>query len=154
MAEPTPQQRIESDLKTAMKAGQKEELATLRMLLAELKNERIRRRDEVDEPGFLAIVRKMIKQRDDAAGQYDKGNRPELADKERREAGFLQDTYLPKGPSEAEIRQAIEEYAAEHDLSGMAAMGKIMPAMIQRFEGRADNAIVSKVARDVLESRE
>ena len=109
MAEPTPQQRIESDLKTAMKAGRKDQVGTLRMLLAELKNERIRRGDDVDEPGFIAIVRKMIKQRDDSAAQYDKGNRPELAAKEREEAAYLQEEYLPKGPSEDEIRRAVEE---------------------------------------------
>jgi uncharacterized protein YqeY len=154
MAEPTPQQRIESDLKTAMKAGRKDQVGTLRMLLAELKNERIRRGDDVDEPGFLAIVRKMIKQRDDSAAQYDKGHRPELAAKEREEAAYLQEEYLPKGPSEDEIRQAVESFVEENDLSGMSAMGQVMPAMIERFEGRADNAVVSKVARAVLQSRE
>jgi len=152
MSEPTPQQRIETDLRAAMKAGEKEKVATLRMVLAELKNERIRRGDEVDEAGFIAILRKAIKQREEAAEQYDKGDRPEQADHERREAAFLQADYLPKGPSEEEIRKAVEEIVAAQGLSGMAAMGQVMPAVIQRFEGRADNAVISKIARQVLSS--
>ncbi|MGD2116513.1 MAG: GatB/YqeY domain-containing protein [Acidobacteriota bacterium] len=150
MSEQTPQQRVESDLKTAMKAGEKDKVSTLRMVLSELKNERIRKGAEVDEAGFIAILRKAIKQREDSAEQYDKGDRPEQAERERQEAAFLQSEYLPKEPSEDEIRRAVEEYVAEHGLSGMGAMGRVMPAMIERFEGRADNAVVSKIAREIL----
>jgi uncharacterized protein len=149
MADPTPQQRIETDLKTAMKAGEKERVGTLRMLLTDLKNERIRRGEEVDEAGFVAQVRKGIKQREESADQFDKGGRDDSAAKERREAEILS-AYLPAGPSEAEIRSAVEAHVAEHGLSGMQAMGKVMPAMIQRFEGRADNAVLSRIVRDVL----
>lgn len=151
MADPTPQGRIETDLKTAMKAGEKERVGTLRMLLTDLKNERIRRGGEVDEAGFTALVRKGIKQREESADQFDKGGREEQAAKERREAEILSG-YLPAGPGEAEIRAEVESYVAEHDLSGMQAMGKVMPAMIQRFEGRADNAVLSKIVREVLSS--
>lgn len=152
MADPTPQQRIEADLKNAMKAGEKERVGTLRMLLTDLKNERIRRGEEVDETGFTALVRKGIKQREESAEQFEKGDREESAAKERREAEILA-VYLPDEPSEAEIRSAVESHVAEHDLSGMAAMGQVMPAMIERFEGRADNAVLSKIVRDVLSSR-
>ncbi len=69
MTTTTPQQRIEADVKTAMKAGEKERLSTLRMLLTEIKNERIRRGSEVDEPGFVSLVRKAIKQREEASLQ-------------------------------------------------------------------------------------
>lgn len=152
MADPTPQQRIEADLKTAMKAGEKERVGTLRMLLTDLKNERIRRGEEVDEAGFTGLVRKGIKQREESAEQFEKGEREESAAKERREAEILAG-YLPAGPSEAEIRSEVEAYVAAHDLSGMASMGKVMPAMIERFEGRADNAVLSKIVRDVLSSK-
>lgn len=152
MADPTPQQRIEADLKNAMKAGEKERVGTLRMLLTDLKNERIRRGEEVDEAGFTGLVRKGIKQREESAEQFERGDREESAAKERREAEILAD-YLPAGPSEAEIRSAVESYVAEHDLSGMAAMGRVMPAMIERFGGRADNAVLSKIVRETLSSR-
>ena len=152
MAEPTtgtPQQRIEADLKEAMKARDKERVSTLRMLLTELKNERIRQGGEVDDATFLSLVRKGIKQREDSAEQYEKGGREEQAAQERREAETLQ-TYLPAAPSEEEIRAAVESYTTEHDLAGPQAMGRVMPAMIERFGGRADNAVVSRIAREVL----
>lgn len=145
----TPQQRIESDLKEAMKARDKERVSTLRMLLTELKNERIRQGGDVDEATFLSLVRKGIKQREESAEQYETGGREEQAALERREAETLQ-KYLPAAPSEEEIRSAVESYAAEHDLSGPQAMGRVMPAMIERFGGRADNAVVSRIAREVL----
>lgn len=149
MAE-TPQQRVEADLKTAMKARDAARVGNLRMLLADLKNERIRRGEEVDETGFLALVRRGIKQRQEAAEQFEKGGRPEQAAKERREAEELGD-YLPAAPSEEEIRSAVEAFVAERGLAGPAAMGQVMPAMIERFAGRADNATISRVARDVLQ---
>src|SRR3954449_4412650 len=103
---PLPQQRIEADVKAALKAGEKEKLSTLRMLLTEIKNERIRRGGrggrgrllvagthglsaagggEVDEAGFVPLVRKAIKQREEAATQYRNGHREDLAAKEEAE---------------------------------------------------------------------
>ena len=146
-----PQQRVEADLKTAMKAREKERTATLRMLLTEVKNERIRRGEPVDEAGFVSLVRKAIKQRHEAAEQFEKGGRDDSAAQERREAEMLE-AYLPAAPSDAEIRAAIEDYVFREGLSGPQAMGRVMPAMIARFEGRADNAVVSRIAREVLAS--
>lgn len=145
----TPQQRIEADLKAAMKAGEKERLSTLRMLLTELKNERIRRGAEVDEAGFASAVRKAIKQREEAAEQYRKGNRPELAEKEDGEAKILA-TYLPAQADEATIRAAIEALVAERGLSGPAAMGVIMKETLAKLGSAADGAAVSRIAREVL----
>lgn len=146
-----PQQRIESDLKAAMKAGDKEKVSTLRMLLAELKNERIRRGSAVDEEAFVAVLRRGTKQRADAAEQYRKGGRPETAEKEEREAAILE-AYLPQQADEAEIRTEIEKYVAAHGLSGPAAMGRVMGAMMQHFGPRADGSTVNRIARDVLAS--
>jgi uncharacterized protein YqeY len=149
MSTPTPQQRIEADVKTAMKERRKEELSTLRMLLGDLKNKKIELGRDVQEDEFMAIVRRSVKQRQDAAQQYRDGDRQELAEKEEREAETL-GGYLPAAPSDDEIRAAITEFVTSENLSGPAAMGKVMPAMIQRFEGRADNATISRIAREVL----
>ncbi len=146
---PTPQQRIEADLKTAMKAGEKERLSTLRMLLTEVKNERIRRGGEVDDATFAGLTRKAIKQREEAAEQYRKGNRPELADKEESEAKLLA-AYLPAQADEAAIRAAVEALVAERGLSGPAAMGPVMKEVLARFGSAADGATVSRIAREVL----
>jgi hypothetical protein len=145
----TPQQRVEADLKTAMKAGEKVRLSTLRMLLAEVKNDRIRRGGEVDEAAFAGLVRKAIKQREEASEQYRKGDRPELADKEEGEAKLLA-AYLPAQVDEATIRAAVEALIAERGLSGPAAMGPVMKEMLARFGSSADGAVVSRVAREAL----
>lgn len=145
----TPQERIESDLKAAMKARESERVGTLRMLLAEVKNERIAAGAEVDETRFAALVRKGIKQRHEAAEQFRKGGREESAAKEEREASLLE-TYLPQQASEEEIRAAVEAFASEQNLSGGAAMGAVMKEMMARFGARADGGTLSRITREVL----
>jgi uncharacterized protein len=145
----SPQPRLEADVKEAMKAGDKERLSTLRLLLAAVKNERIARGSEVDEAAFASITRKAIKQREEAAEQYRKGDRPELAEKEERE-GKLLAVYLPAQIGEGQIRAAIETLVTERSLAGNAAMGQIMKEMIARFGAAADGAVISRVAREIL----
>jgi uncharacterized protein YqeY len=145
----TPQQRIEAEVKAAMKAGEKEKLSTLRMLLTEIKNERIKRGSDVDEAGFTALVRKAIKQREEAAAQYHNGGREELAAKEESEKEMLA-AYLPAQADEGQIRTAVEAFVAERGLSGPAAIGQIMKEMLARFGTAADGATVNRIAREVL----
>ena len=145
----TPQQRIEAEVKAAMKAGDKERLSTLRMLLTEIKNERIRRGSDVDEAGFVSLVRKAIKQREESAVQYRKGNREELAAKEEAEKALLEG-YLPAQVDEAQIRTAVEEMVAARGLSGPAAIGPVMKEMLARFGSSADGATINRIAREVL----
>lgn len=148
----TPQQRIEADLKEAMKARETRRVATLRMLLSETKNERIRRGSEVDEAAFSTLVRKAIKQREEAAEQYRKGGRASSAAAEEDEAELLR-AYLPRQAEESEIRRAIEELVAAQGLSGPGAMGPVMKEMVARFGARADGATLSRIARQVLAER-
>ncbi|HEX2645028.1 MAG TPA: GatB/YqeY domain-containing protein [Thermoanaerobaculia bacterium] len=149
MTTTTPQQRIEADVKTALKAGEKEKLSTLRMLLTALKNEKISRGADVDEEGFVSLVRKAIKQREEAATQYRQGGREELAAKEQSEGEILA-AYLPAQVGEAQIRAAIEEFVAAQGLSGPAAMGAIMKEMKVRFGSSADGATLNRIARETL----
>jgi uncharacterized protein YqeY len=149
----SPQQRVEADLKAALKAGEKERLSTLRLLLTDVKNERIRRGEEVDEETFTAVVRRALKQRAEAAESYRKGGRPELADKEEREAAVLEG-YLSKQASEDEVRAAVEEIAAAENLSGAQAMGPLMKAALARLGASADGKTVSRIAREVLTARQ
>lgn len=149
----TPQTRVETDLKAALKSGDKERLSTLRLLLTEVKNERIRRGGDLDEEAFTAVVRRALKQRQESAESYRAGGRPELAEKEEREAAMLGE-YLPKQASEAEIRSAIEEIAAAENLSGNAGMGPLMKAALARLGTAADGKTVSRIAREVLTARQ
>lgn len=144
-----PQERIESDVKEALRSGEKEKLSTLRLLLSEIKNERIRSREEVDEETFFRLVRKGIKQRKDSAEQYRKGSRAELAEAEEREAEYLL-AYLPAQAGEAELRAAIQEFVEAEGLSGPGAIGPVMKAMVARFAGQADGGTISRIAREVL----
>jgi len=146
---PPPQPRIEADLKAALKAGEKEKLQTLRLLLAEIKNERIRRGGEVDEAGFVGLVRKAIKQREEAAAQYRAGQRQELAAKEESEAAILAG-FLPAAADEGEIRAAVAALIAERGLSGPQAIGPVMKEMLARFGTSADGATINRIARELL----
>lgn len=145
----SPQERLEADVKTALKAGEKERLTTLRMLLSEVKNEILLHNHEVDETRFVALVRKAIKQRHEAATQFRAGGRLESAEQEEREAVLLA-AYLPQTVPEDELTQAITELIALRGLSGPAAMGVVMKEIMARFGNRADGATVSRLARQAL----
>ncbi len=146
---PTPQETIQTQVKEALKAGDKDRLSTLRLLLAAIKNETIRAGEEVDEAGFLKLVRKAIKQRKDSAEQYRKGDREELASKEEREAKILA-AYLPPQVDEEELRSSIAALVESEGLAGPAAIGTIMKTMIAKYAGRTDGGTVNKIARKLL----
>jgi uncharacterized protein len=149
-AEGTPRAEVERDLKEALRARETERLQTLRMLLAEVKNRSIELGRDLEREEFTALVRKGIKQRHEAAQQYE-GRRPELQAKELREAEHLE-RYLPAQVSEDDLRQAIRELIAERGLSGPAGIGPVMKEMLKRFGGAADGATVNRIAREVLSS--
>lgn len=146
---PAPKDRIAAEVKVALKAGDKERLSTLRLLIADLQNEALKTNREVEEAGFQAIVRRAIKQRNEAAEQFRKGNRPELAEKEEREAAIL-GGYLPRQASEDEIRDAIRDIVASRGLEGPAALGVVIKETLARFAGAADGALVHRLAREIL----
>ena len=149
--EGSPRADLERDVKEALRARENERLQTLRMLLAEVKNKSIELGRDVDRDEFTGLVRKAIKQRQEAAQQFEQGGRPELREKEMREAALLE-RYLPAQASEDDVRQAIRAMVAERGLSGPAAMGQVMKEMLKRFGGAADGATVSRLAREVLSS--
>jgi uncharacterized protein YqeY len=145
----TPQEQIQNDIKSALRAGEKERLSTLRMLLTEIKNEKIRAGQEVEEATFIGLVKKAIKQRQDAAEQYRKGERLELAEKEEREFKILAD-YLPEQVSDDQIRAAIETLVKEEGLEGPRAIGVIMKSVLAKFGDQADGRTINRIAREVL----
>lgn len=150
--EASPQQRVETDLRAALKSGDKERLSTLRLLLTEVKNERIRRGEELDDEAFVAVVRRAVKKCREAAEGYRSGGREEQAAKEEREAEVLEG-YLPRQASEAEVRAAVEEIAAAEGLAGPQDMGPLMKAALARLGASADGKTVSRIAREVLTAR-
>jgi len=145
----TPREEIQAQLTEALKSHQETRVATLRLLLTAVDNERIAKGADVDEEGFLRIVQKALKQRKESAEAYTKGGRDELAARESAEAEVLA-AFLPPQADEAEIRSAIEELVAAEGLAGPQAMGLVMKAMVARFAGSADGGTISRIAREVL----
>lgn len=145
----TPLEMLMTDIKAAMRARAKLKLSTLRMLLAEMKNEKIATGQEVDEKTFLRLVQRSVKQRKEAATKFRQGERIELAEKEESEMEILQE-YLPQAVSEEELRAAVEEFVAQENLEGPRGLGAVMKEMMGRFAGRVDGGALQKIARDVL----
>jgi len=140
--------RIQSDLKEAMKARDSIRVGTLRMLLAALKNRKIEKREELTEEECLAVVGKELKNRKEAAEQY-AGRRPELAEKELAEAAVLE-SYLPKQLSEDEIRALVRETIESTGASDPSDLGKVMGPIMGRVKGRADGSRVRQVVQEEL----
>jgi uncharacterized protein len=135
-------QRINDDVKQAMRAGDKSRLKTLRMVTAAIKQREVDERIELDDSQVLAVVEKMIKQRRESAEQYRSGDRAELAEIEEAEIAILQD-YLPEPLSDEELAQVIDAAIAESGASSMADMGQVMGLIKGRVQGRADMGQVS-----------
>ena len=136
-------EQVKAAMKAAMKAREKETLATIRLIQAEFKRVEVDERIEIDDARALAIMDKMVKQRRDSANQFRDADRPELADVEDAEIAIIQ-TFLPAQLSAEEIDTLIDEALAGIDAEGMAAMGPLMGLLKPQLQGRADMGEVSK----------
>src|SRR5580704_8932294 len=116
--------KILEDMKTAMRGQEKERLATIRLIMAALKQREVDDRIELSDEQILAILNKMIKQRRDSISQFEAGNRPDLAKKEAEEILVIQQ-YLPQQMSEAEIEQAVAAALQESGAASAKDMGKV-----------------------------
>ncbi|MEW5892045.1 MAG: GatB/YqeY domain-containing protein [Pseudomonadota bacterium] len=142
-------ERINEDMKAALRAKQAERLAALRLLLAAIKQKEIDERVMLDDAGVIAVIDKMIKQRRDAIAQYDAAGRTDLADKERAELAVLAD-YLPQALSADEIAALIRAGVAETGAAGARDMGKVMAWLKPKLAGRADMQAVSAQVKAAL----
>ena len=141
--------RIEGDLKTAMKSGDKRRVSTLRFLLAALKNEKIQLQRELTGEEVEAALRRSVKQRKDSIEQYARGGRQDLVDAETEELAILEG-YLPKGLSEAEVEAALKEVISEKGLSSQKDVGLAMKELMVRHRGRVDGKQAQEIARRLL----
>ena len=143
------QARIEEDLKSAMKRGDKRRVATLRLMLAGLKNEKIQAQRALTDEEIEAVLRRAVKQRKDSIEQYGRGGRQDLVDVETEELAILEE-YLPKGLSDAEIEEALRAVIAENDFSSPKDVGLAMKALMARHKGRVDGKKAQEAARRLL----
>ena len=136
-------EQVKAAMKAAMKAREKQTLATIRLIQAEFKRVEVDERIEIDDDRALSIMDKMVKQRRDSAKQFRDADRPELAEQEDAEITIIQ-TFLPAQLSADEIDAMIDEALADIDAEGMAAMGVLMGKLKPQLQGRADMGEVSK----------
>ena len=145
--------RLTAEMKEAMKAGDKRKLGTVRLIQAALKDKDIELRGAGKGPAsdheILAVMQKMIKQRQESLAMYEQGGRPELAAQEREEAEVIQ-SFLPKQMEEAEVRAAIEAAIAEAGATSMKDMGKVVGALRAKYAGRMDFGRASALVKELL----
>jgi uncharacterized protein YqeY len=141
--------RIKASMKEAMKAREKDRLATIRLIQAECKRVEVDERTEIDDARALVIMDKMVKQRRDSISQFEAAGRDELAAIERAEITVIQE-FLPQQLSEDEIVAIIDEALSGIDATGMSAMGPLMGVIKPKLQGRADMGAVSKLVKAKL----
>ncbi len=147
-------ERINADLKVAMKAQDKRQVSTLRLIMAAIKDRDIQSRgtgkdDTPDEADLQSVLTRMIKQRRESAATYDQGGRPELAEAERAEIVIIE-TYLPRQLNDDEIRTAVASAIAATGAAGLKDMGRVMAALKQSHAGQMDMAKAGQLTRDLL----
>jgi uncharacterized protein YqeY len=139
----TLQERIDADLKDAMRAKEAGKLSVLRGLKSALKYAEIEKADAgLDDSAAVQVIRKQVKQRQDSIESFEKGGRPELAAKEKEELEIL-NAYLPKGLSAEELSALVRETIAEVGATSKAQMGAVMKALQAKTAGRADGKSLS-----------
>lgn len=144
-------EQLTSAQKDAMRARDKVRLGTIRMALAEIKQREIDGRTELQEADVLAVITKMVKQRNDAKQQFESAGRDDLASQEQLEIEVLQ-SFLPQPLSEEELTSLISEAMTATSAQGMQDMGKVMGWLKPKVQGKADMGAVSKLIKDNLTS--
>ena len=133
--------RINEDMKSAMRAGEKDKLANIRMVMAAIKQREVDERIELDDAQVLVVIDKMVKQRRESIVHFEAGGRADLVAKEQAELALLS-AYLPAALSDAELDALISETIAATGAASIKDMGKVMAAIKAKAAGRADMGAV------------
>jgi uncharacterized protein YqeY len=141
--------RIQQDVKDAMRAKEKERLATIRLITAAIKQREVDERIELDDEQVLVVLDKMCKQRRESISQFEKAGRDDLIAREASELEIIQG-YLPEQLGEDEIAAMIDSVMAETGASSIKDMGKVMGQLKPKLQGRADMAAVSALIKSKL----
>jgi uncharacterized protein YqeY len=142
-------EKLQNDLKVAMKQGDDVARATLRLSITALHNRRIELGEDLDEGEELAVLAKEVKKRQDAAEQYEKAGREDLARRERAEIEVVQ-RYVPRGLSEDETRELVRSTIDSLGLSSAKDIGRLMKALMAEHRGKVDGKVVQRLAREML----
>jgi len=142
-------QTLEAALKDALKASDEARKRTIRMILANIKLAEVEKGTPIEEREIINILHKDIKIRHEAIRDAEKANRADLVEKNQEELAILE-TFLPKQLSEAELKELVRSTIQEIGVIGPADMGKVMKNLSQKIQGRAQNDIVSKIVKEML----
>ena len=134
-------QTITDDMKAALKAGEKDRLKVVRLLLADIKRVEVDTRKELDDAGVMSVIEKAVKQRRDSIEQFTAGGREDLAAIEKAEVEIIS-AYLPEQLSDAELDELIDAVISETGAESIRDMGKVMGAIKAKAAGRADMGAV------------
>ena len=142
-------EKIQSDMYTAMKEGEKEKASTLRTVLAKLKDKQIDAREPLSEKDEIKVMQTLVKQRKESIDLYQKGGRSELAEAESFELEII-NTYLPEMMNEDDVRKLIEEIIEETGALSMADLGKVMPQIMKQGKGLIDGKTAQRIVSELL----
>ena len=141
---------IDSQIKDAMRSKDTVTLSVLRMLMAAVKNAEISKKvPKLEEADFVQVVQKMIKEHKESIAQFEKGNRTDLADKEKAEMTILQ-KYVPAQMDEKEVLAIVKDTIQEMGTTSKADTGKVMKAVMEKVKGKADGKVVSQLVMSIL----
>jgi len=142
-------ERLNEDMKQAMRNKEKDKLTVIRMVKASLQNEAIKLGTELNEEQELTVLSREVKQRKDSLHEFEKAGREDLVEKIRTELKYV-DLYMPEQLSEEELSKIVQATIAEIGASSKAEMGKVMGALMPKIKGKADGTLVNKLVQQHL----
>lgn len=143
--------KIQADLGQALKKGDTLKVSTLRLLIAEIHNQEIEKRQELSKEEIITIVQKEVKKRQESIEAYQKGKREDLVKKEKKELEVLSE-YLPRQLSPQELEKIIQSVIKKVNATSLSDFGKVMGLVMAEVKGRADGKVISKIVKNILDS--
>ena len=142
-------ERLNTDIKQAMKNKEKDKLSVIRMIKASIQNEAIKTGNELSEDEELTVLSREVKQRKDSLHEFDKAGRQDLVEKIRTELQYVE-LYMPKQLSEEEVSEIVKQAISETGASSKAEMGKVMAVIMPKVKGKAEGSLVNKLVQQHL----
>ena len=142
-------ERLNFDIKKAMKNKEKDKLSVIRMIKSSIQNEAIKTGNELSEDEELTVLSREVKQRKDSLHEFDKAGRQDLVEKIRTELQYVE-LYMPKQLSEEEVSEIVKQAISETGASSKAEMGKVMAVIMPKVKGKAEGSLVNKLVQQHL----
>jgi uncharacterized protein YqeY len=143
------EERLEEEMKSALRAGDKLRLSVIRMARAALKNKEIEDRGKLDDGAIIKVIGGLVKKGEESLAHFQQGNRQDLVEKQEKELEILR-SYLPQQISRDEILTLVDEAIKETNALDMKDLGKVMKVLMPRVTGRADGRVVQQIVREKL----